>query len=152
MSSQPDTVRRQAGRVIVLDPDQRVLLVEYVRDSGERFWATPGGGLLEEESFERAARRELAEELGIQAGPLLPLFQAESRFTFGGEQVVQEERYFLLRLDDPEIPEDPDMEDARMMEGIISLRWWALEEIEAARVVIFPEGLAGHVRRSLQAS
>lgn len=152
MSGRPDTVRRQAGRVIVLDPDQRVLLVEYVRDSGERFWATPGGGLLEEETFERAARRELAEELGIQAGALLPLFQAESRFTFGGEQVVQEEQYFLLRLTDPEIPEDPDMEDARMMEGIISLRWWALEEIEAAQVKIFPEDLAGHVRRGLQAS
>jgi hypothetical protein len=44
------------------------------------------------------------------------------------------------------------MEDARMMEGIISLRWWALEEIEAARVTIFPEGLAGHVRRALQPS
>ena len=56
---------RLAARVILLDPDGRVLLMRY--DDGPpngSHWTTPGGGLNEAEDYRAAALRELAEETG----------------------------------------------------------------------------------------
>jgi ADP-ribose pyrophosphatase YjhB (NUDIX family) len=59
-----DAVRvRRAGRVIVLDPEDRVLLFRYDnRAPNGRHWGTPGGGLNDGEDYPAGARRELAEE------------------------------------------------------------------------------------------
>src|SRR5258707_13556101 len=54
---------RPAGRVILLDPDDRVLLMRY--DDGPPngiHWSTPGGGLIPGGDFWSGAVRELAEE------------------------------------------------------------------------------------------
>jgi 8-oxo-dGTP diphosphatase len=62
---------RLAGRVIALDPDDRVLLFRY--DDGPpngRHWCTPGGGLNDGEDYPAGARRELAEETGWTDVPL----------------------------------------------------------------------------------
>ena len=55
---------RRAGRVIVLDPADRVLLLRYDDPPNGRHWSTPGGGLNPGEAFAVAASRELAEETG----------------------------------------------------------------------------------------
>ncbi len=56
---------RRAGRVVVLDPGGRVLLLRYDNDPPDgRHWATPGGGLNPGETYAAAASRELAEETG----------------------------------------------------------------------------------------
>jgi ADP-ribose pyrophosphatase YjhB (NUDIX family) len=63
--------RRRAGRVIVLDPDDRVLLFRY--DDGPPngpHWCTPGGGLNDGEDYAAGASRELAEETGWSDVPL----------------------------------------------------------------------------------
>jgi len=52
---------RPAARAIVLDPDDRILLVRFEFPDG-MFWATPGGGIEPGETPEEAVRRELAEE------------------------------------------------------------------------------------------
>ena len=62
---------RLATRAIVLDPCDRILLVRF--DFGDRVvWATPGGGIEEGETDERAVRRELAEEAGLEEFELGP--------------------------------------------------------------------------------
>lgn len=144
-----EPLKRQAARVVVVDPTQRVLLVQYVRANGQRFWATPGGGLRDGETFEQAARREIKEEVGLKASQLEPSWRGVSTYLFGGRVVHQEEEFFLLRLEVSELP--PGLEDARMQEGIIAVRWWSMEELSAADEPIFPENLETELKRILAA-
>ena len=62
--------RRRSARLLIIEPAGRVLLVRFVFKkgalAGEDYWATPGGGVEEGETFEQAAIRELREETGIR--------------------------------------------------------------------------------------
>ncbi len=53
--------------VLVVDPEQRLLLLKR-SDSG--CWGPPGGAVEPGEKVEAAARRELREETGLEAGAL----------------------------------------------------------------------------------
>jgi 8-oxo-dGTP pyrophosphatase MutT (NUDIX family) len=58
---------RPVARVVLLGPEQQLLLLlalDTVR--GNFWWVTPGGGLEAGESFEQAASRELYEETGLE--------------------------------------------------------------------------------------
>lgn len=59
-----------AVAVVVADPAGRVLLVQRAREPGRGLWSLPGGFMEIDESPDQAARRELAEETGLEAGPL----------------------------------------------------------------------------------
>ena len=52
---------------LILDPDDRLLLIEQER-FGERVWTVPGGGLELGETVEEGARREIYEEVGLRVG------------------------------------------------------------------------------------
>ena len=96
---EPSRLRR-AGRVIVLDPDDRVLLFRY--DEGPpngRHWCTPGGGLNDGEDYAAGARRELAEETGwtdVVLGE--EIFERTLTMEYADEIVRQHERFFLARV------------------------------------------------------
>ncbi|NUP46310.1 MAG: NUDIX domain-containing protein [Catenulispora sp.] len=55
--------------VVISDPQGRVLLVQQPYRPGERNWALPGGGVNENEPPRIGARREVAEELGLDITP-----------------------------------------------------------------------------------
>lgn len=64
---------REAARAIVVDPEERILLVRFEfparteeHPSSNVVWATPGGGVGPDETHEAALRRELAEEVGLE--------------------------------------------------------------------------------------
>ena len=63
---------RRAARAMVLDPDDRVLLVEFTFPEVV-VWATPGGGIADGETDEDALRRELVEEAGLETFDVGPL-------------------------------------------------------------------------------
>jgi len=62
--------RRPSSRLLLLNPDGVVILFRFVHKedalAGLSYWATPGGGLEDGETFEETAIRELFEETGIR--------------------------------------------------------------------------------------
>jgi ADP-ribose pyrophosphatase YjhB (NUDIX family) len=141
---------RQAGRVIVLDPQDRVLLFRYDdAPPNGRHWSTPGGGLDEGEDYRGGARRELAEETGWTDVPLGPeVLEQTLVMGYGDEIVQQHERLFLARVEVPgrELGEVAAM---HVSDGIVAWHWWTLAEIDATDEVIWPAGLADLIRRLL---
>jgi len=142
--------RRRAARVILLDPDDRVLLMRY--DQGPpngRHWATPGGGAEDSEDFPAAALRELAEETGWTDIVLIrEVLRRSYDMDYAGQLVHQDERLYLARTDQPgrEIHGVTAMHAA---DGIAAWRWWTLAELDASDEQVWPPGLAQVIRANL---
>jgi ADP-ribose pyrophosphatase YjhB (NUDIX family) len=141
---------RRAGRVIVLDPRDRVLLFRY--DDGPpngRHWCTPGGGLNAGEDYRTVARRELYEETGWNDVPLGPEVHERTLVMEYADAIVrQHERFFLGRVEEPgrALGEVAAM---HVSDGIAAWHWWTLAELDVTEEAIWPAGLAGLVRRLL---
>lgn len=138
---------RPAARAIVLDPDDRILLVRFEFPGGRIIWATPGGGIEAGESAEGAIRRELLEETGladVEVGPVVWTRLHVVPFV-GGRWDGQHEQYHLARTSaftpDPRLPWDQ-----LNAEYVFELRWWTIEELEAAEETFAPRRLPELVR------
>jgi 8-oxo-dGTP pyrophosphatase MutT (NUDIX family) len=142
---------RVAARAVVLDPEDRILLVFFRNpDTGGTWWATPGGALDPGETHEQAVRRELLEEAGIPAARLGPcIWEREHVFEWGGRLVRQVERYFLVRVESAELAPHFTPEQLAS-EGLHDLRWWSLPELEASDAVFAPRRLPELVRDVLE--
>jgi 8-oxo-dGTP pyrophosphatase MutT (NUDIX family) len=131
---------RRAARLLVLDDLGRVLLFQYA-DARGCWWATPGGGLEVDETFEQAAAREAREELGLNAVTLRATWDRVSEFDFRGTPVRQTERYFVVGRERGALALADSVREAHAAEGILAARWWSPAEIAAATEPIYPEDL-----------
>jgi ADP-ribose pyrophosphatase YjhB (NUDIX family) len=139
---------RRAGRVIVLDPEDRVLLFRYDDEPPNgRHWSTPGGGLNDGEDYPDGARRELTEETGWTDVPVgSQVYERTQVMGHGGTIVRQHERFFLARVATGRrgLGEVADM---HVSDGIAGWHWWTLAELDATGEKIWPAGLADLIRR-----
>lgn len=139
---------REAVRAIVLDPDDRVLLVRWVNEDHDvDVWLTPGGGLDEGEDPDEGLRRELREETGLdafEAGPLI--WMRTHAFPWYGRTVEQRETFVLVRVPRFEVRLTAEL----AVEGVREIRWWTLEEIEASSATFAPRRLAVLLRDLLE--
>jgi 8-oxo-dGTP pyrophosphatase MutT (NUDIX family) len=145
------TVAREAARALVLDPDDRVLLVRFVNpDTGEQFWATPGGGIDPGEGLEDALRRELREEAGIETFELGPVVWTRREvFPWAGKTLDQSEQIVLVHV--PALEPQPQLTAEQLAaEGVHELRWWTLPELEASEASFYPRRIAPFLRLLLE--
>ena len=127
---------REAARAILLDPDNRVMLLRYDENGG--FWATPGGSLEPGETPRQAVIRELREELGVRHVDLGPHLATRTKdHQVAGRDVRQAERYYLARVR----PENVDPQSAANPDNIQEWRWWSLAELTATSQTVYPAEL-----------
>jgi 8-oxo-dGTP diphosphatase len=154
----PPLALRKAARVVLLDTDDRVLLVRWRfedLDGTKDVWGTPGGGIDEGEAPVDAVRRELLEETGLaveDCGPcvghrrhVLPMRSTDGTLWDG-----QEEWFYLVRTR-PFEPRGQLSDEQLRAESLHEVRWCALDELDtlaqAPGSTTVPGTLADFVRR-----
>ena len=144
-------VVRQGVRALVLDPEDRILLVRFVNpETGEEFWATPGGGLDPGEALEDGLRRELLEETGLEDVEIGPVVWTRRHvFPWAGKTLDQSERIALVRS--PAFEPRPALSEAQLVdEGVHELRWWTFGELETSGANFAPRRIVRFLRQLLE--
>jgi 8-oxo-dGTP pyrophosphatase MutT (NUDIX family) len=144
---------RVAGRVLLLDAADRVLLVENNVDVGASatHWITPGGGADPGETPAQAAVREVREELGLRIElptHAVPDYSDNEVFSFNGRWHDQTNHYFVVRLEPGARLVARGANDVERS-VLIGDRWWSLDELRASDALIYPLGLADVLARLL---
>ncbi|MEU9885063.1 NUDIX domain-containing protein [Sphaerisporangium sp. NPDC051011] len=138
--------RRDAARVIVLDENDRVLLLRY-DEGGGVFWATPGGAVDAGEAHNQAALRELKEELGVEDVELGPQIASRAKtHMINGEPTEQVELYFTARVPAGQV----DPANATQTDGILAWQWWTLADLDRTHQTVYPLGLTTLIERYLR--
>ncbi|MGZ8736249.1 MAG: NUDIX hydrolase [Nocardioides sp.] len=123
---------RPAVRVLLVDPEDRVLMVRWAFPDGAGVWGLPGaGGIDPGESHAEAVSRELLEEVGLalppdRHGPCVA--HRVHVFDIGGGYDGQVEWFYLARVDAFE-PQGHLSDDELAAEGLVEVTWMTLDKV-----------------------
>lgn len=137
--------RRSTARVVLIDPDGRVLLIQD-SDPGlpsrPTFWITAGGAIDPGESVQDAAVREVREETGLRVVPSAIRGPVSERFVVHGYSdriVEQTETFFVAQVPHFEVDQSGLMPDE--VETQLGYRWWTPDELAHTDEAIWPTDL-----------
>jgi len=130
-----EVLHRRAARVLLLDPDGRVLMMRGFdpAEPGVRFWFTIGGGLDPGESPVDGALRELHEETGLRlaAQDLSgPVHHEDVEFGFGQYQITQSQEFYVAAAPHGWRPEPAALEQIEI-DTVDSWSWWSRDQLLA---------------------
>jgi 8-oxo-dGTP pyrophosphatase MutT (NUDIX family) len=138
-------IERLTARVLLFDPDGRILLMKGRLPSGPNApaaWFTVGGGAEPGETVLEAAAREIREETGFTDAELGPVvWRREGPLHLAnGELVLFKEHYVVARC----AGGDPSRDgwDAVERALVDDIRWWALADLMTCPEVVYPIGLS----------
>jgi ADP-ribose pyrophosphatase YjhB (NUDIX family) len=135
------TGERPTARILLIGPGDRVLLFRWVNPEGPIVWFTPGGGVKPGETYEDAARRELAEEVGLHDVGLGPCVWVRRHVLFlRGEEIHLRERFFVVRAPTDAVDTSGFTDDEHG--AITGHRWMTVDEIAGLDDVVAPRRLA----------
>lgn len=135
--------RRRAARVLLLDQDDRILLLlgrDPALPDGPTWWFTPGGGIDPGEDPTDAVRRECVEELGRAPDKVHgPIAFRRYEFPFDGHWLVQDTAYFWARV----APFEPSATQLTDVERryLLGWRWWTRAALADTWETIYPTDL-----------
>jgi ADP-ribose pyrophosphatase YjhB (NUDIX family) len=148
-----ETQVRIAARAIIIDADDRVLLIRGA-DPAEpgvaRWWYTPGGGVEPGESLVQAVKRELLEEIGLEVDHVGEVvYVDENAMSFDAKFYRQHNSFFMIRVDQFE----PDLSDLSAEDrlSILSVEWLTLDDMRAVPLEVYPPTLTDIVASLLAA-
>ncbi|RZU48827.1 NUDIX domain-containing protein [Krasilnikovia cinnamomea] len=149
----PDDVKiRPSARVVLLDEDDRVLMLKIHDPAAARgpnpitadFWLLVGGGVEPGETYEQAARREVFEETGIRDVSIGRCVWTQEKLVAGtaGEPWLVTARFFVARVSARSVVDFGSHEplEASTIEGY---HWFSHQEIleREGRETFLPPGL-----------
>jgi 8-oxo-dGTP pyrophosphatase MutT (NUDIX family) len=146
-------IQRSVVRLVVLDPENRVLLLlvrEPAHPEQGTCWELPGGGIEVGETYLEAAVRELHEETGILARPAdvgLPSWRRRATFLHAGTRRLQNEVVVSVRVPGPTVDAAGQLDDEKAIYH--GFRWWPVADIEASTERFYPGRLPVLLRRFL---
>jgi 8-oxo-dGTP pyrophosphatase MutT (NUDIX family) len=88
-------ISRPGARVLCVAEGHLLLLLWRDPVDGREAWEPPGGGIEAGESLEQAARRELREEAGLEAGAMAGPLMVARDYRWAGNRIVCEDAVFL---------------------------------------------------------
>ncbi len=115
--------RHRAVHVLVYDPAGRIYVQRrsWTKDCSPGLWDTSAAGHVDHgESYAAAARRELAEELGVESSEPLQLLFALAAAPATGNEFV---RVYRALTSAPVVPDPNEIIDGRWLEPAALERW-----------------------------
>ncbi len=142
---------RPAARALVLDPANRVLLVQFRFAHGD-VWATPGGGVDHGEAHTEALRRELHEEVGYTDARIGPAIWTRTHlFPLSETYDGQTETIYLVRVHSPELPPALLSDEQLRNEFLVGRAWWTIPELFSSEATFAPRRLPALVANLIEA-
>ena len=135
-------------KLLLLDEEQRVLLIHAADPhTGRECWYPVGGGVEDGESLQEAARREALEETGLMHLPVgTPVWTRDHTYHYDGRTVAVHEDWLLHSVEHFE-PIPANLSDYETT-SILGFRWWGADELSQTTDVVYPPRL-GHLLTTL---
>jgi len=149
-----ERIVRPTSRLLVLDGDDRVLLMKTVAPDTSRTarWITPGGGVDPGETHVEAAVRELHEETGqvvTAVGDVVRVDDFEVSWD-DADHTHGHAEFFVVRLPHFEVVDDDWTDDERT--DILESRWFSLDDLTTIVEPVEPADLVDLLRTVLDSS